>query len=201
MTELYSETLRGLFIAALKGRTLAGQRVFAPRDWPVQAKEMPAILVDDQREQSESRGNAGFPAFHTIAFLVVDGRVEQDTEEKAKADLSTLRAQIKAAILTSHEIIVGVEQIVAIRTEARVSAETKKHVGELRMEFAVRYPEDFEPVITDTLEGIDVHADLAGPFDPTGIYPDPAFPEAVQPAPRTSGPDGRDEGGISVNLT
>ena len=202
MTALFSETLREMVIDALKvANTLAGERVYSPRDWPVNAKDMPAILVDDQREESESRGNAGFPAFLTTTFIVVDGRVERGTEELAKADLATLRGQIKVAILASYTIIASVEQVVGIRSECRVSAEAKKHVGELRMEFAFRYPEDFEPTITDTLEGVDLHADLEAPFDAAGTYSDPPFPEAVHPAPRTSGPDGRDEAALSIDLT
>lgn len=202
MTVLHSEVLRGLVVTALRNaNTLAGDRVFAPRDWAVTGKDMPALLVDDQREESESRGPIGFPSFITTAVIVVDGRVERETETTVKADLATLRGQIKAAVLTSYDIVRQVEQIAAVRSEVRVSAETKKHVGELRLEFAFRYPEDFEPTVTDTLDAVDLHADLAAPFDPAGTYPSPPFPDAVRPAPRASGPDGRDEGRVRIDLT
>lgn len=201
MTVLFSEVLRGLVVTALRNaNTLAGDRVFAPRDWPVTSKDMPALLVDDEREESESRGNVGFPSFHTTAILVVDGKVEGDTSDEAKADLATLRRQIKVAVLTDWDIITSIEQVVAIRTETSVTAGTKKHVGELRMQFAFRYPEDFEMAVTDELQGVDVHVDTIDPFDPTGTYPDPPFPDAVQPAPRTSGPDGRDEGRLTFDF-
>jgi hypothetical protein len=201
MTVLFSEQLRELVIAALKAaNTLAGANVFAPRDTPLASSELPAIMVDDQREDSESRGNAGFPAFLTTAILLVEAKVERETSEAVKADLSTLRRQIKVAILTDWSIVASVEQVVGVRTETAISAEGKKHVGELRMQFAFRYPEDFEPVITDQLDGLDVHADLLAPFDPTGVYPDAPFPEAARPAPRTSGPDGRDEAALSITF-
>lgn len=201
MTVLHSEVLRGLVVTALRNaNTLAADRVFAPRDWPVNSKDMPCLLVADEREESRSRGNIGFPAFHTTAIITVDGRVEGVDEVAVKADLATLRSQIKTAVLTSYEIVRQVEQIAAVRSQVAVSAETKKHVGELRMEFAFAYPEDFEPVVTDELQGVDVHVDMIAPFDASGTYPDPPFPDAVQPAPRTSGPDGRDEGRLTFDF-
>lgn len=201
MTVLFSETLREMVIAALqRANTLAGANVFAPRDTPLASSELPAILVDDQREESESRGNIGFPAFHTTAILQVDAKVERGTSEEAKADLATLRRQIKVAVLTDRDIITSIEQVVAVRSETTLSAEARKHVGELRMQFAFRYPEDFEMAVTDELQGVDVHVDTIGPFDATGTYPDPPFPDAVPPAPRTSGPDGRDEGRLSIDF-
>lgn len=201
MTVLHSEVLRGLVVTALRNaNTLAADRVFAPRDWPVNSKDMPCLLVADEREESRSRGAVGFPAFHTTAIITVDGRVEGVDEVAVKADLATLRSQIKTAVLTSYEIVRQVEQIAAVRSQVAVSAETKKHVGELRMEFAFSYPEDFEPVVTDELQGVDVHVDMIAPFDASGTYPDPPFPDAVQPAPRTSGPDGRDEGRLTFDF-
>ncbi|SMF48254.1 hypothetical protein SAMN02982917_2359 [Azospirillum oryzae] len=201
MTVLHSEVLRGLVVTALRNaNTLAADRVFAPRDWPVNSKDMPCLLVADEREESRSRGAVGFPALHTTAIITVDGRVEGVDEVAVKADLATLRSQIKTAVLTSYEIVRQVEQIAAVRSQVAVSAETKKHVGELRMEFAFSYPEDFEPVVTDELQGVDVHVDMIAPFDATGTYPDPPFPDAVQPAPRTSGPDGRDEGRLTFDF-
>lgn len=201
MTVLHSEVLRGLVVTALRNaNTLAADRVFAPRDWPVNSKDMPCLLVADEREESRSRGAVGFPAFHTTAIITVDGRVEGLDEVAVKADLATLRSQIKTAVLTSYEIVRQVEQIAAVRSQVAVSAETKKHVGELRMEFAFSYPEDFEPVVTDELQGVDVHVDMITPFDASGTYPDPPFPDAVQPAPRTSGPDGRDEGRLTFDF-
>ena len=201
MTVLFSEQLRGMMIAALlKANTLAGANVFAPRDIPLTDDELPGLTVDDQREESESRGNVGFPAFHTTAILVVDAKVEGETPEAAKVDLATLRRQIKVAVLTDWDIITSIEQVVAIRTETSISAGTKKHVGELRMQFALRYPEDFEMAVTDELQGVDVHVDTMDPFDTTGTYPDPPFPDAVPPAPRTSGPDGRDEGRLTIDF-
>lgn len=201
MTVLFSEVLRGLVVTALRNaNTLAADRVFAPRDWPVTSKDMPALLVDDEREESRSRGTVGFPAFHTTAIIAVDGRVEGPDELAVKADLATLRSQIKTAVLTSYDIVRQVEQIAAVRSQVGVSAETKKHVGELRMEFAFTYPEDFEPAVTDELQGMDVHVDMLDPFDASGTYPDPPFPDAVPAAPRTSGPDGRDEGRLTFDF-
>lgn len=198
---LYSEQLRQAVVAVLKAAgTLAADRVYSPRDWPVTANVMPALLVDDTAERSQSRGNAGFPAFHTTATISVGGKVEGATVEEAKALLATLRGQIKTAVLSSYTLVGMVEQISAVTTQSAISAEARKHVGELQIDFDFLYPEDFEPTITDTLEGMDIHVDLIAPFDATGTYPDAAFPDAVPAAPRTSGPDGRDEGRLSFDF-
>jgi hypothetical protein len=47
---------------------------------------------------------------------------------------------------------------------------------------------------------VNLHADLISQFDPLGVYGALLFPDAVQPAPRTAGPDGRDEGYVEINF-
>lgn len=205
MTAAHSETIRQLVVQALLNRTLAEDRVYPRRDWPVTSKEMPGLLVYGGKESGVSRGPMGFPAFHTVTFMTIDFRVEgkegQDADDVGDV-LSSLWWQVKAAILSDDAIQRNVEQIAEFRCdEPEFSAGTKRHVGTMRADFAFAYPEDFEPVITDSLDIVNAHADMAGTFDPTGIYVDPAFPDAVTPAPRTSGPDGRDEGRVFVDFT
>ncbi len=198
---LHAELLREAIVAALRrANTLVGDKVYSPRDWPLASADVPALIVDDSLETCEGRGNLGFPAFRTTAHIVIDGRIERHAVNLVKADLATLRAQIKTTVLTDPTVQALIEQVVSIHTEAALSAENKQHVGTLRMVFALRYPEDFEPSVTDTLEGIDLHADLTAPFDPNGVAADHPFLEAVQPPPRTSGPDGRDEAFASFDF-
>ncbi len=56
------------------------------------------------------------------------------------------------------------------------------------------------PPATVDVTTLTVDTDLTNIFDPTGTYPNPPFPSAVTPEPRTSGPDGRAEGGLSFTL-
>jgi hypothetical protein len=51
------------------------------------------------------------------------------------------------------------------------------------------------------LQHISITNDLTNVFDATGIYDNPPFPDAVNAAPRTAGPDGRAEGGLDIDLT
>lgn len=52
------------------------------------------------------------------------------------------------------------------------------------------------------ITSVGIHADLGAPFDPNGTYTPStdAPPYTPAPAPRTSGPDGRDEGALDITL-
>lgn len=76
-------------------------------------------------------------------------------------------------------------------------------MAELLMHIEVEFyqgPEAFFPIVAVPLDSIGLHVDTAQPFDPNGTYANPPFPASVHPAPRTSGPDGRDEGALNINL-
>lgn len=55
---------------------------------------------------------------------------------------------------------------------------------------------------TVPLDSIGIHLDLAAPFDPSGTYIPNADAPAYTPttAPRTIGPDGRDEAALDITL-
>jgi hypothetical protein len=76
-------------------------------------------------------------------------------------------------------------------------------MAELAMSIEVKFyqgPEVFFPIPTNPLQTVDINVDTAAPFDPNGTYANPPFPSAVNPAPRTSGPDGRNEGALTISL-
>ena len=201
-TTLYSETLREQVIAALiAANTLAGARVYAPRDWPVVSAIMPALLVDDVRENSESRTNQSIPQFWTTTTISVGGRVEAATAEAAKALLSTLRYQVKIAVMQGVGLRTIVPQEVkSIRTETRVSAESRMHVGEVQIDFDMLYPEDFDPPIIDELVSVYLNADMVNVFQKTGTVTPPFPIYTPTTSPRTTGPDGRPEGLLELTL-
>lgn len=197
---LYRANLRRITVAALKSaRTLAGQSVYSPRDWPDWSGNYPVIHVQTPRERKESVGRQ-MPEFTTTVTMTVIGRVDGTDEGRVESDLETLCEQIEQAILTNYDLVRLTQQFTSVDTRMEVTNEGEKHIGEVQMDFSMEFFEAFQPVIADSLTQVDVHVDLAGPYDATGTYADPPFPDAVQPAPRTSGPDGRDEGALTITL-
>ena len=87
-----------------------------------------------------------------------------------------------------------------MRTQTAVQADGETHIGGLQIELGVTMYETFYPDVTAVLEEIDLTADLVNVADPTGTYPNPPFPDAVVPAPRTAGPDGRAEGFVKATF-
>jgi hypothetical protein len=197
---LYRANLRQIAVAALKSaRTLAGQSVFSPRDWPDWSGNYPVIHVQTLRERKESVGRQ-MPEFTTTVTMTVIGRLDGTDEGRVEEQLETLCEQIEQAILTNHDLVQLTQQFSSVDTRMEVTNEGEKHIGEVQMDFAMEFFEAFQPVFPDPIEQVNVHVDLASPFDATGTYPDPPFPDAVQPATRSSGPDGRDEGALTIIL-
>ena len=65
--------------------------------------------------------------------------------------------------------------------------------------FGLEFFELYEPNAPIDLQTITLNVDLQNIFDATGTYSNPPFPAAVVPAPRTTGPDGRDEGYVEAD--
>ncbi len=86
-----------------------------------------------------------------------------------------------------------------------MTADGEQHAGTVSMLFGLETYAVFDVSLSERpnvtpLEGIDVTVDTVEPSDKTGTYPDPAFPDSVNPAPRTEGPDGRAEGTLQIDL-
>src|SRR5260363_278068 len=150
-------------VATLKAaHTTAGQNVFSPRDWPTWRGEYPLILVHTPRERKASI-TRGIPQFNTTLWLAVSARVETHSAEAAYADLETLGAQIEAAPLTDFNLISQLQHIAFVYTGIQVNAQSKAHLSEVQIDFALEFYEVFDPVtqspvqpIATPLEGIDV---------------------------------------------
>ena len=198
---LYRSQLRDEAVAALvAANTDAADRVFSPRDWPTFSGLHPAILVKMAREQKNSLGRT-IPQFNTTAFLLISARVNGKNEGEVEEKLDRLCEQIENAILTSYPIVSQIQQFTHVDTQINITAETRGHSGEAAIEIGLEFYECFDPItqspqqpVAEPLEAVDIHADTVHPFDPNGAY-DPAYP-----APRTSGPDGRDEGRVRVEF-
>jgi hypothetical protein len=202
------EMLRGLVVAALLRQTDAGPRVYAPDDIPVQHEEMPAILVETPAETKTSRGRmGGIPQFLTVATVSATGYVEATSAIRAKAQVARLADQIALCVLTSNDIIVSIQQFTEVRSSYTVTADGEMHNGIATVQFDMEFPQEFYPAPpTYPLEDVVIDADLANHFDATGTYSasnpgfNADFPHSAVPAPRSSGPDGRLEGRIKIDL-
>jgi hypothetical protein len=198
------DQLAGLMVTALLGKTGAANQVFLPRDWPDDLGVMPILRLTTPTERKQSLGRSGAQQFTVVATVRVLGRLTapaQNGDAGAAAVLTALgvlQRQIEVAVINSYDLTLLIQQIAFVEATNRVTSEAKQHVGELVMDFGLEFyqgPEDFAQPTLSALEEMAVFTDLINVYDPNGTYPTPPFPNAVQPAPRAAGPDGRVEGG------
>ncbi len=197
-----SRQFRLATVAALQGLSLNGETITvdSPGDWNDPPEALPKIYVRaGPSPEQKTPWNRGQPNYTTTSPIVVMGRVSAIRASDCQDQLESLQDLIEQAVLTNYGLLAAMQQA-PVSVEWDITAEGEYHLGRVALTFAFEFPEVFEPVVTDSLEGVDIHADMAAPFDPAGTYANPAFPDAVQPAPRTTGPDGRDEGALEINL-
>ncbi|MGI4849560.1 MAG: hypothetical protein ACRYGK_15700 [Janthinobacterium lividum] len=189
--------IRLAVLKSLSRAKFAGCSIQSPGDWNTPSEALPAILVRSVDDRKESF-NKGQPEFNTIVTVEMDLRVGATDAESAQDALEALCYKVEMAVLTDYDLIRIVSQVVSVDTKSEVSSDGKYHFGGARMAFNFELPEIFEPVIEEPLLSFGLHFDAGSPFDSTGVYPNPHFPGL--PAPRTSGPDGRDEGALDIQL-
>lgn len=200
------QELRQAVIAALEVAQL-GATIISPGDWVTPSESLPAILVRAARGAKEPT-TKGVPAFNTTVTIELESRAQGTTGDAAQTAIEALDALIEAALFTNNALL-SMVQMFTVDAETEVEARARMHFGATKWQIRCEVFEEFDP-ITDApqavqpvavpLQGMDIHLDLRYPFDPNGTYPDPPFPAAVLPAPRTSGPDGRDEVYLSIDL-
>lgn len=195
--------LRGLVVEAIKAYgTLAKNNVVELGDWPSQPDSLPQIYVYDGHSSAQSIARAQ-PNFTTTSYIMADCRLDAETLADARRACDTIEAQVKQAVLTNFDIIRLLQQVASVQTQKKITTDSGKHVGSVQIEFAMEYfqsqEEYYAPVNPAPLDTIGIHADLENVYDATGTYANPPFPDSVTPAPRTEGPDGRDEGYIEVD--
>ncbi|WP_353191409.1 hypothetical protein [Pandoraea pnomenusa] len=195
-------TARAEFRAALISvlALIPGVRLQSPGDWTVAAKNLPAIKVRQGKDKKESNGRNGQTSFTTVSYFEILVEVSETSGPKVLLSLESYGAQIEEAIFKSTVLRLLAQDFPSMETDTHVSADGEAHIGGLHIVLGVEFFETFVPDVNNTLEGIDLTADLINVADPNGTYPDPPFPGAVTPAPRTQGPDGRAEGEVSVQF-
>lgn len=199
-----AEIIRLAVVAAIIAyNTLAGTNVIDNGDWPTDPKAGPQIQVYDSHTLAVSQSRAN-PNFTTTTYITVSGRAASDNLPDARKIRDVLDAQIKQAVLTDFGINKMLQQFTTVTSAKKVNSESGMHVAEVTVEFACEYYQDGDdytmPVNPEELKQITVSMDLTNVFDAAGTYTGTLFPDAIKDAPRTSGPDGRNEGFIDVDL-
>ena len=205
--------LRLALVAAIQN--IPGVNVYSPGDWNTPQEKMPAILVRITRERKESIAKT-MPEFTTTVSAEIEARLEATTAEAAQDQIEALGYSIEAAAFKAYAVVGMCQQIASVDSESQVTSEGKQHIASLTMNVAFEMFEAFDPTMADppltawppavpetvALESVGIHADLTNVFDPDGTYtPSPdAPPYTPTPAPRTVGPDGRDEGALDIEL-
>lgn len=190
--------------AIIAAQTTAFNRVYSPRDYKLWDGLYPCVQVKTPQQQRQSLGKSGTPHFNTVVSVVVIATVQADTEDEAEEQLEFLENQIEKAVITNFEILDAIEQFETVQTEQVVTSEGSQHIGQVQLVFNMQSYEEFNPTDEMALEPLDafnVHVDTIYPYDATGTYTNPAFPDSVQPAPRTRGIDGRDEGYLELDVS
>ncbi len=215
-----SDSLRdGAVTALVAANTLAGARVYSPQDWPTWTGIYPLVIIRTPRENAEAIAPRTWPpTFNTVVTLAIECRLDADTEADADAGVRQLVGQIKDGVFRNGQYIYE-QQIQAFRgwrERLEITAEGRKHVGQAIVEIDVEILQTFDPtidaagnVIADTsgnvlapaLDTVGLRVDATNVYDPSGTYPAPTEPPYTPvSAPRTSGPDGRDEIAADVPL-
>jgi hypothetical protein len=197
------QTGRAQFRAALLTilKTIPGVTVYSPGDWNVAAAKLPAIKLRQGKDRKESNGVSGSTSFTTTSGFEIKVELSAASGPAALLAAETLGAQIEEVIFKSIQLRALAQDFPFCDTETEVTADGETHIAGLSILLGVRFPEMFYPDINTQLLEVDLTADLTNVADPNGTYPDPPFPDAVTPAPRTAGPDGRAEGFVKVNFS
>jgi len=202
--------LLALAVTALQGAdTLAGARVYSARTWSTNTGQYPLIYCKAPSEEKESLSRNGPPQFNVVATLKICGRVQvgalPDGQSAAllEQQMGALGQQIHVALINNPSIQKLIQRTSFVHTDQAITQEGSKETGEVEVSMGLEFyqgPEDFYDLPVYDLDTLGLTVDLVNRFDPAGTYADPPFPDAVNAAPRTSGPDGRAEGGLTITL-
>jgi hypothetical protein len=195
--------LRQAALTALQALQVANvAKVYSPGDWSTAQENLPAILLRATGDRKESNSRT-VPNFTTTVTLEIEARLSAETDVDAQTAIEALQDQIEQTLFTNVALIKLIQQVASVTTQVDIRADAKTHLAGCRMTVDLECFEEFEPgavLQLPALQNVQLHVDLTNRFDPTGTYQNPPFPAAVEPAPRDSGPDGRDEGALDINL-
>lgn len=168
--------IRQLAAAALLGKTDAESRIYSTDAWPVTT--YPAILLQTPLEVKEPIGR-NVPQFNTMTTLRISGHIQlseaANRVTEAASALERLCEQIQRAVINSYELTRQIQQFAKVRTTMGINTSSEQHFAEVKVELDLEYyqgPEDFFPIETTPLAGIDIAIDMPdGTTDPLIAIP------------------------------
>lgn len=197
---------RGMRLAVLAAlRTLPGiTTVESPPATATQPKEMPYIGLRCGSERKASQAKQ-LPTFTTTATIEILIRAAAATKEAVQDAIEALANSVELAVFGAPTVVALMQQAANVTSSTEISGEGSQYQAETLISIDFEMFETFEPAVIapanyPAFEGVNVHVDAGRPYDANGVYLDPPFPDSVEPAPRTAGPDGRDEGYIEIDL-
>jgi hypothetical protein len=123
-------------------------QIYRAREWPLQLREMPALLVYAWDETKTGPAMASEETAYSVScILTVDLKVTDRARDgvEVEADLEALASRIYDAILRSRPLLTGpdgIERIADVRTTLGVSLQnTERSIGEGRIAFDMRWTE------------------------------------------------------------
>ncbi|MEX3690819.1 hypothetical protein AB3X91_11760 [Paraburkholderia sp. BR14263] len=196
--------------------------IVSPGDWDASPEDLPAIFVRTGHE-TKAAILRGPSEDTTTCNLEVKVILEAGTAEAAQDAIEALWYDVENALLTNYSLLGMLQQISGIESALQISAEGARHLAGLAAVLRCEFFESFDPQGTSgpkdlydpasgaavwpndaaapvPLTGGGITVDPTNVADPSGTYPDAPFPQAVTPAPRTQGPDGRSEGVLDIPL-
>lgn len=200
-------------LAALQG--IAGLTVQSPGDWSTPPSMLPAALLRVVSERKDSVVKQ-MPEFTTTVTLEVQLRTQALTAATAQDAIEALGYAVEQALFTNYALVGMCQQIGSVDVDVEITAEGGQHIAGVTMKVDCELFEAFDPTAVapaltpwpvvppsvEPLTSVGIHLDMDAPFDASGTYtPSPdAPPYTPTPAPRTTGPDGRDEAALDITL-
>lgn len=190
--------------------TIAQDQVYLPRDWPVQASNLPILKIAPPSEVKEGQGNAGinFETTCTVELILEVARLSESGDvgaAKLLTGLTLFQREVELTVIGDPTIFGGagpglIERLKTVQTKIVLNDDGTLHRGAMSMVFDFVFfqgTEDFQLPQMSDLDRFHLYADLINVADPTGTYIPPMDYQPT-PAPRTVGPDGRIEGEAEV---
>ena len=202
MSTIARRTLRQAALTALQ--TLTGVTVESPGNLETPPAKLPHISLHAPMDRKSPIAKSAAD-FTTTVTLELMASTAGATPTAAQDAIEALCARIEDVVLGCVVLLASVQQVSNFSTQTKLDSDGDRHTAQARMvidfeTFEVFDPLAIDPTLTVTLNMLNVHVDTVQPFDAAGTYSSPPFPDSVPAAPRTSGPDGRDEGHLQITL-
>lgn len=155
--------LRAAIIQALLGQTIAEDRVFASRDWPTEADELPVINVLALRERKE-RVRSGALFYTTTASIDVLAQLARGGPETAIAMMDDLVADIMGLVICAPAVREITQLAPNVDMSITLNSEGDRHIAQGLVTFSIEYPEKYQPGPGAPLQTIQANQGGVGSF-------------------------------------